>query len=221
MSNTDGQTIGSLSAELEKAAALLRSKGMDHAAATLLAPEAEAQVVAKVAATEAKAEARAEAKAEAAAEKDDAPKRQKRKYTKRAKLKLVASEEAAPKKQKRKYTKRVKSAKTARTGAKTAATAKHKHKPVSGQSGPAIKELTFEDLNKKEKLLLGCFAAKGDREVRTIESLAAEAFKTVSAKKANSHARNSLRRPVRARLVEKPEPGSYRLTALGRKTVNK
>jgi len=208
MSGTTGQTE-SLSAELLKAANLLRSKGMDHAAAQLLAPEAE---VAKPAETPAPAPVLALV---------EQPK-QKRKYTKRAKVEASASE---PKK-KRKYTKRAKAvektikAKSVKAKSKVA---KAKHKPVSGQSGPAIKELTFEDLNKKEKLLLGCFEVKGDREVRTIEALAAEAFKTasVSVKKANSWARNSLRRPVRAGLVEKPEPGSYRLTALGRKTVNK
>ena len=208
MSGTTGQTE-SLSAELLKAANLLRSKGMDHAAAQLLAPEAE---VAKP------AEIPAPAPVLALVEQP----KQKRKYTKRAKVEASASE---PKK-KRKYTKRAKAvektikAKSVKAKSKVA---KAKHKPVSGQSGPAIKELTFEDLNKKEKLLLGCFEVKGDREVRTIEALAAEAFKTasVSVKKANSWARNSLRRPVRAGLVEKPEPGSYRLTALGRKTVNK
>jgi len=205
MSGTTGQTE-SLSAELLKAANLLRSKGMDHAAAQLLAPEAE---VAKPAETPAPAPVLALV---------EQPK-QKRKYTKRAKVEASASE---PKK-KRKYTKRAKAVEKTIKAKPAKAKTKAKHKPVSGQSGPAIKELTFEDLNKKEKLLLGCFEVKGDREVRTIEALAAEAFKTasVSVKKANSWARNSLRRPVRAGLVEKPEPGSYRLTALGRKTVNK
>jgi len=191
MSGTTGQTE-SLSAELLKAANLLRSKGMDHAAAQLLAPEEVAKP--------------AEAPAPVLALVEQ-PK-QKRKYTKRAK--------AVEKTIKAKSVK----AKSVKTKSKVT---KAKHKPVSGQSGPAIKELTFEDLNKKEKLLLGCFEVKGDREVRTIDELAAEAFKTasVSVKKANSWARNSLRRPVRAGLVEKPEPGSYRLTALGRKIVNK
>ena len=213
MSGTTGQTE-SLSAELLKAANLLRSKGMDHAAAQLLAPEEVAKP--------------AEAPAPVLALVEQ-PK-QKRKYTKRAKVEASAPEEKSPEK-KRKYTKRAKAvektikaksvkAKSVKTKSKVT---KAKHKPVSGQSGPAIKELTFEDLNKKEKLLLGCFEVKGDREVRTIDELAAEAFKTasVSVKKANSWARNSLRRPVRAGLVEKPEPGSYRLTALGRKIVNK
>ena len=191
---------GSLSAELEKAAELLRSKGMDHAAATLLAPEAEAKeakVVAKVAAAE-----------EKAAEKEaDAPK-PKRKYTKRAKVKAAAEPKAdKPKK------------------AKAKKEAKAKHKPVSGQSGPPIKGLTFEDLNKKEKLLLGCFELKGDREIRTISQLADEAFKTasVSVKKAESWVRNSLRRPIRSEpaWLEKTEPGSYRLTVYGRNQLKK
>jgi hypothetical protein len=133
--------------------------------------------------------------------------------------------EAPVERVKRKYTKRAKQAATSEPVQKKAKVAKAKvakvakHKAISGQSGPRIKELAWDDLNKKEKILLGCFELKGDRETRTIEALAAEAFKTVSAKKANSHVRNSLRRLIRGDLLEKPEPGSYRLSVLGRKIV--
>lgn len=274
MSDTDAQSVesvGSLASELEKAAALLRSKGMNHAAASLLAPEdaapepskgkqkatrskraklaavaeekvvltkkqkkaakaaakaerlaaaKEAKVAAKVAKTAAR-QAKAEAKAAKVAElkaaklaKSEA--KSAKLAARKAKLDAKAEARAA------KVAARAAKAKGAAKGAKAGKTAR-KAKPVSGQSGPVIKGLTFDDLNKKEKLLLGCFEVKGEREVRTIEQLAAEAFKTAahSLKKANSWVRNSLRRPVRCGWLEKPEPGSYRLTPEGRKVVNK
>ena len=205
--STDG-SVGSLSTELEKAAQLLRSKGMGHAAAALLAP-----TEAAVAAEEAPVNGTAHAEV----------KKGKRKYTKRAAA--ASTEEKVTKKAKKPAKAAAAAAPKAKVAkaakAKVAKAAKSKRKAISGQSGPALK-LTFEDLNKKEKLLLGQFELKGDRETLTIEELA-DTFKAAahSAKKANSWVRNSLRRPMRASLVEKPTPGSYRITQAGRKVMAK
>lgn len=178
----------SLSAELEKAAALLKSKGLDHAAAQLLAPEEK---------TESKVE---EKKAEAT--------------KKRGRAAAKALAESA----KAKKVAKVKAKKVAK-----AKEAKEKRKATSGQSGPAIEELPWNALNKKEKLLIGCFNLEGEREIRTIEQLADEAFKSAakSVKKANSWARNSLRRLMRSgKWLEKVEPGKYRLTPGARKMLS-
>lgn len=114
------------------------------------------------------------------------------------------------------------SAKVKAPGVKTRkarrAAAKEK-KPSTGQSGPKIKDLQFADLNRKERLVMGCFSVSGEREVRSIAELAALAFKSYPAKKANSWTRNSLRRLVRGGLLEKPTPGAYRLSRVGRDAV--
>ena len=184
----------SLSDELAKAAELLKSKGLDHAAAHLLAPET----------------AKTVEKEEKAAEKAEAPK-----------LKVVRT--AAKAKSVRKVKTKAKTAVKAKAKAKTAVKAKAKtakvakHKPVSGQSGPRIDELGWDDLNKKEKLVLGVFDIEGEREVRTIEQIGEEAFQNQTLKKQNSWTRNSLRRLMRAGIwLEKTEPGKYRLTQAAR-----
>ncbi len=141
------------------------------------------------------------------------------KATKRAKAaKAKAAAEATPAvrkvKAKAKTTaKVVKVAKAAKAFKAAKAAKAAKLKPTTGQSGPRIKSLGWEDMNKKEKLLLGCFDLKGEREVRSIEQLGKEAFRSQSTVKAYSWARNSLRRLIRARLLEKVAPGSYRLAA--------
>lgn len=124
-----------------------------------------------------------------------------------------------PQKRKAKAAKvKTKAKKAKATKAKKAKAAKAK-KPVSGQSGPAIESLPWSALNKKEKRVVGCFELEGEGEIRTIESLAKEAFPHQPAKKANSWVRNSLRRPVRANWLEKVKPGEYRLTEAGRKRL--
>lgn len=125
--------------------------------------------------------------------------------------------------------KRAKVSKRAAKKPKTVAKAPKKTKgvkaskgPSSGQSGPHIDALPWEKLNKKERLLLGCFNLDGSRETHTIESLAAEAFKGKAKNKAqaNSWVRNALRRLMRSgRWLEKLEAGVYRLTPEARKNL--
>jgi hypothetical protein len=194
MSTDAGTSLDTaLSAELEKAAELLKSKGLNHAA-QLLEPESGATP------PEPKA-------AKAQRELGKVPL-------------FSAAHVGAVRKVKAKTQKKVKvKAKTtkAKKTAKTAKTAAPKRKPVSGQSGPRIAELGWDDLNRKEKLVLGAFNIEGDREVRTIEELGAEAFPNQSLKKQSSWTRNSLRRPIRSGIwLEKPEPGKYRLTQAAR-----
>jgi hypothetical protein len=100
-----------------------------------------------------------------------------------------------------------------------AARAKARRKPVSGQSAPPIESLSFDALNKKEKKVVGCFVARTAREVLTIEDLADVAFPSQPAKRANSWVRNSLRRLIRARWLEKVTPGEYRLSKGRRRQV--
>lgn len=124
-------------------------------------------------------------------------------------------------KKKAKAKKAKKSAARKAAPAKRAAKAKaaKRAKPTSGQSAPPIESLSFDDLNKKEKQVVGCFGLKGEREVHTIEALAKEAFRSQTSKKANSWVRNCLRRLVRANWVEKVTPGEYRLSEPGRKRL--
>jgi hypothetical protein len=201
--STDAGTseAASLSDELAKAAELLKSKGLDHAAAHLLAPET----------------AKTVEREEKAAEKTAAPKLKVVRTAAKAKSvrKVKAKAKTAVK---AKAQAKAKPAVKASAKAKTAKTAKAaKHKPVSGQSGPRIAELGWEDLNKKEKLVIGVFDIEGEREVRTIEQIGAEAFQNQTLKKQNSWTRNSLRRLMRAGIwLEKVEPGKYRLTQAAR-----
>lgn len=107
----------------------------------------------------------------------------------------------------------------ARAKAVKAVKAKARRKPVSGQSAPPIESLPFDALNKKEKKVVGCFVARSAREVLTIEDLADGAFPSQPAKRANSWVRNSLRRLIRARWLEKVTPGEYRLSKGRRRQV--
>jgi hypothetical protein len=197
MSTDAGMTSAestALSAELEKAAALLRSKGLDHAAAQLLAPEAQPEKV----------------------EGEAAVKAPKLKIVKTASTKVVRKAKTVKAKTEAVKAKTVK-ARTKKVVKAKAVKAAPKRKPVSGQSGPRIAELAWDDLNKKEKLLLGVFDLEGEREVRTIEQIGSEAFKNQPLKKQNSWTRNSLRRVMRAGIwLEKTAPGKYRLTQAAR-----
>lgn len=197
--NTDVSS-GSVSAELEKAAELLKSNGLPHAAAALLAPEGS------------KTE-KPERKTEVAA----APKRG------RAAAKALAEASKVKKAAKAKAAKAASKKVTQTKKVKAAAAKAEKQKATSGQSGPAIEELPWNALNKKEKLLVGAFDLEGDREVRTIEQLAEQVFKgkAKNLKQANSWTRNSLRRLMRSgKWLEKTEPGKYRLTVGARKLLS-
>jgi hypothetical protein len=88
-----------------------------------------------------------------------------------------------------------------------------KDKPTTGQSGPAI-ELAKEDLNSKELRIVTVLSE--DANPLPITALAAACFKEESAAKANSWIRNSLRRPVRGKWIEKMGRGTYRLTQTGK-----
>lgn len=192
--STDASSGTTLTAELEKAAALLKTAGLDHAAAQLLAPESE------------KSEEKAEPKKAKKAAKKAEPKVEKKAEAKKAEPKKAAPTKAAKKAAK----KVVKAAKAEK---------KEKRKATSGQSGPSIEALPWSALNKKEKLVIGCFNLKGEREVKTIEQIADEVFKgkAKNVKQANSWVRNSLRRLMRfGRWLEKVEPGKYRITLWGR-----
>lgn len=81
-------------------------------------------------------------------------------------------------------------------------------KPSTGQSGPKLK-LRSSDLNDKEKAVLTYL--KENVMPATISEISAECFFGVAAseKQANSWVRNSLRRLVRADLVEKISRGVY------------
>lgn len=189
--NTDTGASGSLADELAKAAELLKQKGLGHAAEALLS----------------QSESEKSEKAEPAKAEVSKPKRQKRA------VKAAQAEEKAEKKRKKKAAKK---ASPVKAKGKTERT-----KPTTGQSGPKIKHLSFDDLNRKEKLVVGCFELSGTREVRTIKDLAEEAFRSQTVKKANSWTRNSLRRLVRAGWLDKTEPGSYRLSADARTWLKK
>jgi hypothetical protein len=86
--------------------------------------------------------------------------------------------------------------------------------PTSGQSGPPL-ELTKDKLNDKEEKVVSVLQA--DANPMPINALATNCFSNQSAKTANSWVRNSLRRLVRGKWVEKIGKGTYRLTDSGRK----
>ena len=87
-----------------------------------------------------------------------------------------------------------------------------KQAPVSGQSGKPL-DLDRTDLNSKEALVVEALA--GDVNPAPINALAATCFPDAG-ERGNSWVRNSLRRLVRARWVEKVGSGTYRLTDEGR-----
>lgn len=109
---------------------------------------------------------------------------------------------------KKKASVKTKSAKGAKKSAKKA----KKATSPQAQTAEAIKDLSFDKLNKDEqKIVKAVYTPKGDRKPFTIKELmAATKLKT-------SPVRNGLRRPVRGRWLEPVDRGTYRLTEAGRK----
>jgi predicted transcriptional regulator len=102
-----------------------------------------------------------------------------------------------------------KSAKKSKSGKKLVTKTKVKPtKARSGQSGPKIDVLPWEKMNEKERLVFKTLARSKEL---TLEALAEKCFTKKGARKANSWARNSLRRLVRAGLVKRVDEGTYRL----------
>ncbi len=101
-------------------------------------------------------------------------------------------------------------------------------KPVKktgyGQNGSKL-DLDLSDLNTKERRLLGAFSPTGPRGEYTIEHLSMVfGQKPVKAKtiaQAQSWVRNSLRRLVRAKLVEHVSDGTYRVSLAARSMIKK
>ena len=85
--------------------------------------------------------------------------------------------------------------------------------PTSGQSGPPL-ELVKGKLNKKEDRVVSVLLE--DANPVPINALATNCFSDQTSSMANSWVRNSLRRLVRAKWVEKVGKGTYRLTEKGR-----
>jgi hypothetical protein len=85
--------------------------------------------------------------------------------------------------------------------------------PTSGQSGPPL-ELAKAKLNDKEEKVVTVLLA--DVNPVPINALATNCFSDQTSSTANSWVRNSLRRLVRAKWVEKVGKGTYRLTDKGR-----
>lgn len=132
----------------------------------------------------------------------------------------------AAKKKSAKKTAAKKMAKTAKTASKkvksakkTAAKAPKQAKkraaahPSSGQSGPSV-DLVRARLNDKEVRVVTVLA--GDLNPVPINALATNCFADQAVGTANSWVRNSLRRLVRGRWVEKVGKGTYRLSDVGR-----
>jgi hypothetical protein len=84
-----------------------------------------------------------------------------------------------------------------------------------GQNGTEL-TLKADDLNPNEKKVIGAFNKDGVRESKTLAAIAASAYPTRKRAQANSWVRNSLRRLVRAKLVERTARGTYCLTKKGR-----
>lgn len=104
-------------------------------------------------------------------------------------------------------------AKVAKVAKPKKQTKKRAADPTSGQSGPPL-QLAKADMNEKELRMLGVLAA--DLNPIPINALATSCFSDAPSDKANSWVRNSLRRTVRARWVDKVGKGTYRLTAEAR-----
>jgi outer membrane biosynthesis protein TonB len=125
--------------------------------------------------------------------------------------KKKTAKKAAPKK----AVKKVAAAK--KTKAKKVAQAKPARKkaaqPTSGQSGPPV-DLAKDKLNSKESRVVAVLA--GDANPVPINALATNCFADQASSKANSWVRNSLRRLVRGKWVDKVGKGTYRLSNTGR-----
>jgi hypothetical protein len=88
--------------------------------------------------------------------------------------------------------------------------------PSTGQSGAPIKDLTAEDLNDKETVIMLALGTEGPRVEKAIKDLANDCFPNKNKAQANSWARNGLRRLVRAKLLEKDERGVFKQSPEGR-----
>lgn len=108
----------------------------------------------------------------------------------------------------------------ARKGSKGAKKVARKHKPTTGQSGPSIEDLGYEDLNAKEVKLI---QALGDhvKQPMTIVELGAVCFTGRSKFQQNSWTRNSLRRLICGGLVDKLSRGVYKLSTSGLKKLHR
>ena len=104
--------------------------------------------------------------------------------------------------------------------AKIATTKTRVTPPHSGQSGPPL-ELSYSKLNEKEARLVSVLGAEVNP--LPLNALAATCWpdkasstKDAERNQANSWVRNSLRRLVRGKWVEKVGKGTYRLSDTGR-----
>lgn len=99
--------------------------------------------------------------------------------------------------------------------------AKADRKPVTGQSAP-YKAMDWDDFSDKErKIMLGLYGTGHGRPVTRTPAALADVFlpETGDETKANSWARNSLRRPAAAGWVLRAGPGHYRLSVQGRRCM--
>jgi hypothetical protein len=98
-----------------------------------------------------------------------------------------------------------------------------KDNPLSwGQNGPSVK-LALTDLNDKEKKILKSLAGITEQQIepKPITEIASVAFPDADSIRANSWTRNSLRRLIRGKLVDKVERGMYRISQKGWTSVFK
>ena len=100
---------------------------------------------------------------------------------------------------------------------------KKKLTPTSGQSGPIMKDLKLSDLNPKERRVLVAMNGEGTgkRVEMGIPDLATSCWKNKSKFQSNSWVRNSLRRLVRAKMIDKLARGAYRISDGARKQLAK
>lgn len=89
--------------------------------------------------------------------------------------------------------------------------------PTTGQSGSPI-DLVKAKLNDKETKVVSIL--DGDANPVALNVLAAAAFAGQATAQANSWTRNSLRRLVRGKWVQKVGKGTYRMTDLGHSRFN-
>lgn len=108
----------------------------------------------------------------------------------------------------------------AKAKAKPKAKGEARPAPRSGQSGPTI-ELAVDSFNAKELAVLRLLNGEGAgiRPILPINEIAGTCFSTQSRSRGNSWTRNSLRRLVQSRFVERIERGKYRITESGRKSL--
>lgn len=129
--------------------------------------------------------------------------------------KKKSAKKASAKKEK-KATGKAKAKKATRSAAPKAQKKQRSASPTSGQSGPPL-DLSKDKLNDKETKVVAVL--QDDANPVAINALATTCFSEKSAKVANSWVRNSLRRLVRGKWVEKIGKGTYRLTETGRNGV--